>query len=109
MQSFTLGVLVAQYDPKKRSYKDNTKFDSAFLSTTLSYAMWFLSKQEGIESVKHLGEFDQDFQKCWIYCVWCLLIMEWCKKNKKKQTMKISCVCFFRYNSSTFHLTGTYA
>jgi hypothetical protein len=41
-----------------------------------------------IKNFEELGEFEKDFQKCWLYCVWQLLIIEWCKKRVKKRLLK---------------------
>jgi hypothetical protein len=47
----------AQNDPKKHSYKDNAKVNSAFLATTLSHASRFRRKRDVIENLEYLGKF----------------------------------------------------
>jgi hypothetical protein len=36
-----------------------------------------------IKDFENLGEFEKDFRKCWLYCVWHLLMTERCKKELK--------------------------
>jgi hypothetical protein len=48
-------------DPKTNSFKDNTKFCSAFSMTMLSYATGFGRKRGVLESFEYLGEFEEDF------------------------------------------------
>jgi hypothetical protein len=67
---------------RKHSYEDNAKFNSAFSATTLSYALRFQRKRGVIENFKYLGEF-RDVQKCWLYCILYLLVIERCKKSLK--------------------------
>ncbi len=67
------------------SYKDNAKLNSAFLVTTLSYALRFRRKRGVIENFEYLGEFEEDFQKCRLYCVLYLLVIERCKKKFKNR------------------------
>jgi hypothetical protein len=55
----------------------------------------FRWEREVIESFECLGEFEKDFQKCWIYCVWYLLMTELCKK-KLKTNYEISCKSTFK-------------
>jgi hypothetical protein len=43
------------------SYEDNAKFNSAFLVTTISYALRFRGKWGVIENFDYLGEFVEDF------------------------------------------------
>ncbi len=86
----------AENDPKTHSYEDNAKFNSAFLATTLSYALRFRQKRGMIEHFEYLGEFVEVFQKCWLYCVLYILVIKRCKKKVFEQTMKISCMCTFK-------------
>jgi hypothetical protein len=65
------------------SSKDNAKFNSAFLATTLSHASRFRQKRGVIENFEYLGEFVEYFRKCWLYCVLCPLVTERCKKSLK--------------------------
>jgi hypothetical protein len=66
---------------KTRSYEDDAKFYSAFLATTLNFAMRFWQKI--IVNFEYPVEFDEDLQKCWLYCVLYLLVIERCKKSYK--------------------------
>jgi hypothetical protein len=96
----------AQNYPKTHSYEDNAKFNSAFLVTTLSHASRFRQKRRVIESFEYLGEFEEYFRKCWLYCVLYLLVTEilalgliyyWMMQKKVlKQTIKISRMCTFK-------------
>jgi hypothetical protein len=65
-----------QNDQKPHSYKDNAQFHSAFLATMLSYASHFRQNRGVIENFEYLDEFEEDFQKCWLYCVLYLLVVE---------------------------------
>jgi hypothetical protein len=65
------------------SYEDNAKFYFAFLATTLSPASRFRQKQGVIENFEYLGEFEEYFRKCWLYCVLYLLVIERSKKSLK--------------------------
>jgi hypothetical protein len=65
------------------SHKDNAKFHSSLLATTLSYATHFWGKQGVIKKFEYLGEFEEDFRKCWLFCVLHLLVIERCKKSLK--------------------------
>jgi hypothetical protein len=49
----------------------------------LSYASRFRRKRRVIENLEYLGEFEEYFQKCQLYCVLYLLVTERCKKNLK--------------------------
>jgi hypothetical protein len=55
------------------SYEDSAKFNSAFSVTSLSHALRFHRKQRVIENFEYLGEFEEYFRKCWLYCVLYLL------------------------------------
>jgi hypothetical protein len=48
-----------------------------------------------IENIEYLGKFE-DFQKCWLYCVLYILVIERCKKKNLKTDYKISCMCTFK-------------
>jgi hypothetical protein len=78
----------AQNDPKTHSYEDNAKFHSAFLPTTLSYASRFWRNRGVIENLEYLGEFEEDFRKCWLYCILYLLVIERCKNKFKNRLWK---------------------
>jgi hypothetical protein len=71
----------AQIDPKTHSYEDNAKFNAVFSATTLSHASRFRRKRQVIENFEYLGEFEEYFRKCWLYCVLYLLVTERCKKK----------------------------
>jgi hypothetical protein len=73
----------AQNDLKTRSYEDSAKFNSAFSATTLSHPLCFRRKWRVIENFKYLGEFEEYFRKCLLYCVLYLLVTERCKKKFK--------------------------
>jgi hypothetical protein len=73
----------AQNGPITHSYEDNAKFHSTFLATTLNYATCFWRKREVIENIKYLGDYEEDFWKCWLYCDLYLLVIERCKKRLK--------------------------
>jgi hypothetical protein len=53
------------------------------LATMLSYALCFQQKLGVIEHFEYLGKFEEDFQKCWLYCFLYLLVIERCKKKFK--------------------------
>ncbi len=36
-----------------------------------------------IENFEYLGEFEEDFRKCWLYCVLYLFVIERCNKKFK--------------------------
>ncbi len=92
----------AQNDPKTHSYEDNAKFLSAFTPTTLSYASRFRQNRGVIENCEYLDEFE-DFQKCWLYCILYLLMIERCKKKFKNRLWKSrSCVPL----SNTIKISG---
>jgi hypothetical protein len=78
----------AQNDPKTHSYEDNAKFNSAFSVTILSHASGFRWKQCVIENFEYLGEFEEYFRKCWLYCILYLLVTERCKKKLKNKWWK---------------------
>ncbi len=78
----------AQNDPKTHSYEDNAKFHSAFSPTTLRYASRFRQNRGVIENFEYLGEFQEDFRKCWWYCVLYLLVFERCKNKFKNRLWK---------------------
>ncbi len=59
-----------------RSHKDDTKIQCAFSAVALSYDMRFQRKQVMIENFKYLGDLAKDFRKCWLHCVWYLLMIE---------------------------------
>jgi hypothetical protein len=86
----------AQNDPKMHSYEDYAKFNAAISATTLSHTSRFWRKRRVIENFEYLGEIEEYFRKCWLYCVLYLLVTERCKKKVQKQTMKISCVWTFK-------------
>ncbi len=73
---------------RKRSYEDNAKFHSAFSPTTLCYASRFRRNRGVIENFEYLGEFQEDFRKCWWYCVLYLLVFERCKNKFKNRLWK---------------------
>jgi hypothetical protein len=75
-------------DPKTHSYEDNAKFHSVFSPTTLSYASPFQRNQGVIENFEYLGEFEEDFRKCWLYCVLYLSVIERCKSKFKNRLWK---------------------
>jgi hypothetical protein len=77
----------AQNDPKTHNYKDNDKFHSVFLPTMLSYALRFRWNREVTENVEYRGEFE-DFQKCKLYCVLYLLVIERCKNKLENRLLK---------------------
>jgi hypothetical protein len=77
-----------QNDLKTHSYKDNAKFHSAFSPTTLSYASCFRRNRGLIENFEYLDEFEEDFQKCWLYCILYLLVIERCKNMFKNRLWK---------------------
>jgi hypothetical protein len=81
----------AQNDLKTHSCKDSAKFNSAFSATTLSHASRFQRKWRVIKNFEYLGEFEEYFRKCWLYCILYLL---WLKdaKNFKNKIWK-SCAC----------------
>ncbi len=70
---------------KTHSYKDNAKFQSMFLVSTLSYALRFWRNRGVIENFKYLSKFE-DFLKCWLYCVLYLSVIERCKKMHGRYT-----------------------
>ncbi len=78
----------AQNDPKTHSYEDNAKFHSAFSPTMLSYASRFRRNWGVIENLKYLGEFEEDFQKCWLCYILYLLVFERCKNKFKNRLWK---------------------
>ncbi len=78
----------AQNDPKTHSYEDNAKFHSAFSLTTLSYTSRFRWNRGVIENFEYLGEFEEDFCKCWLYCVLYLLAIERFKNKLKNRLWK---------------------
>ncbi len=78
----------AQNDLKTHNYEDNAKFHSAFLPTTLSYASRFRRNRGVIENFEYLDEFEEDFWKCWLYCVLSLLVIERCKNMFKNRLRK---------------------
>jgi hypothetical protein len=78
----TLFAKNAQNDWKTHSYKDNAKIHSTFSATTLSYGTRFRRKR-AIKNFEYLGEFEEDFQEGWLYCVLYLLVIERCKKSLK--------------------------
>jgi hypothetical protein len=47
----------------------------------LSYALRFRRNREVTENFKYRGEFEEDFQKCKLYCVLYLLVIERCKNK----------------------------
>jgi hypothetical protein len=47
----------------------------------LSYVLRFQLKLEVINNIEYLGEFEEDFQKCWLNCVLYLLVIERGKKS----------------------------
>ncbi len=55
----------------------------------------FGEKRGVIENFEYLDEFEEDFRKCWLYCVLYLLVTERCQQKVKKQIMKIWCMCTF--------------
>ncbi len=65
-----------QNDPKTDSYEDNAKFQSKFLPTMLSYASRFRRNRGVIKNFEYPGEIEEDFRKCWLYCVLYLLVIE---------------------------------
>ncbi len=77
-----------QNDPKMHSYEDCAKFTSAFSATTLSHASCFRQKQRVIKNFEYLGEFEEYFWKCWLYCDLYLLVTERCKKKFKNRVWK---------------------
>jgi hypothetical protein len=79
------------------SYEDSPKFNSAFSATMLSHASRFRRKRRVIENVEYPGEFEEYFQKCWLYCVLYLLVTERCKKKFKNRLRKShACVGTFK-------------
>jgi hypothetical protein len=50
---------------------------------TLNHASHFRRKRGVIENFEYLGEFEEYFQKCWVYFVLYLLVTETCKKSLK--------------------------
>ncbi len=54
--------------------KDSAKFNSEFSATTLSHALRFRQKRRVIENFEYLGEFEEYFRKCWLYCVFYILV-----------------------------------
>jgi hypothetical protein len=79
----------AQNDPKTHSYEDNAKFHSVFLVTTLSYATRFQRKLGVSKNFKYPAEFEEDFWKCWLYCVLYLLVVWRCKKRGDSNKWKV--------------------
>jgi hypothetical protein len=77
--------LFTKNDLKTHRYEDNAKLHSAFSATMLSYATHFRQKQGVIENFKYLGEFEDNFCKCFLNCVLCLLMIERCKKKFKNR------------------------
>jgi hypothetical protein len=93
-----------------RAFAVNAKFDSAFspkmlkriqkrtatktalnltfFTTTLSHFSCFRRKRRVIENFEYLGEFEEYFRKCWLYCVLNLLVTERCKKKFKNRLWK---------------------
>jgi hypothetical protein len=52
----------------------------------LSSALRFQQKQGVMKNFEYLGEFEKDFEKCWLYCVLYLLVIErWKKKFKNRR------------------------
>jgi hypothetical protein len=78
----------AQNDPKTHNCEDSAKFDSAFSATMLSHASRFRRKRRVIENLDYLGEFEEYFRKCWLYCVLYILVTERCKNNLKNRLWK---------------------
>ncbi len=66
------------------SCEEIAKFNSAFLATTLSHASRFRRKRRVIKNFEYLGEFEEYFRKCWLYCVLHILVTERCKKKSLK-------------------------
>ena len=65
------------------TYEGNAKFNSEFSATTITHDSRFRRKQGVIENFEYLGEFEEYFRKCWLYCVLYLLVTERCKKSLK--------------------------
>ncbi len=78
----------AHNDPKTHSYEDSAKFNSAFSATTLIHASRFRRKRRVIENFEYLGEIEEYFRKCCLYCVLYLLVTERCKKKFKNRLWK---------------------
>jgi hypothetical protein len=54
-----------------RSHEDNATYVS--LRFFGDSAKHFWQKRGVIENFEYLGVFEEDFQTCWLYCVWYLL------------------------------------
>jgi hypothetical protein len=63
-----------------------------FSATTLSHASHFRQKWRVNENLEYLGEVEEYFRKCWLYCVLYILVTERCKKRFKNRLYK-SCAC----------------
>jgi hypothetical protein len=75
----------AQNNQKTWNYKDYIRWDSLRIfgnSTYSNYAMRFCWIRRMIENFEYLREFEKDFRKCWIYSIWYLLMIDWCKKSR---------------------------
>ncbi len=84
----------AQNDPKTHSCKDSAKFNSAFSAMPSR----FQRKWREIKNFEYLGEFEEYFRKCWLYCVLYKLVTERCKKKFKNRLWKShACVPLIGY------------
>jgi hypothetical protein len=83
----------AQNHPKTHSYKDNAKIHSALSPTTLSYASRFRRNRGVIENLEFLDKFEEDFQRCWLYCILYVFVIErWQYKFKNRLWKSCACV-----------------
>jgi hypothetical protein len=56
-----------------------------------SYASCFWRKQGVIENFEYMGEFEEDFRKCWLDCVLSISV-ERCKKSLQIDYENLVCV-----------------